>query len=81
MGGTVISVIEMDRGQPGYHAGGGPVTSDTSILAVVVDMLGDLPKIAHIQPLPARRAFHVVVGLCPSDAVDVPTRLRHLQRL
>ena len=79
MGGTVISVIGMDRGQPGYHAGGGPVTSDTSILAVVVDMLGDLPKIAHIQPLPARRAFHVVVGLGPSDAVDVLTRFR--QRL
>ena len=41
----------------------------------------DLPQIAHVEPLPARREFHVVVGLCPSDAVDVPTRFRHLQRL
>ena len=50
-------------------------------LVVVVDMLGVLPKIAHIHPLPARRAFHVVVGLYPSDAVDVPIRFRHLRRL
>jgi len=50
-------------------------------LAVTADMLGDLPKIAHVEPLPARRAFHVVVSLGPSDAVDVLTRFRHLQRL
>ncbi len=48
---------------------------------LIMDMLCVLTEIAHIEPLPARRAFHVVVGLCPSDAVDVPTRFRHLQRL
>jgi hypothetical protein len=50
-------------------------------LAVVVDVLCDLTEIAHVEPLPARRSFHVVVGLCPSYAVDVPTQFRHLQRL
>ena len=46
-----------------------------------MDMLCDLTEIAHVEPLPARRAFHVVVGLGPSDAVDVPTRFRDLQPL
>jgi len=40
-----------------------------------------LRRIAHVEPLPACWAFHVVVGLCPSDAVDVLTRFRPLQRL
>ena len=45
-------------------------------LAVVVDVLCDLTEIAHVETLPARRAFHVVVGLGPSL-----TRFRHLRRL
>jgi hypothetical protein len=44
-----------------------------------VDVLCELTEIEHVEPLPARRSFHVVVGLGPSDAVDVLTRFR--QRL
>src|SRR5207247_9650589 len=41
---------------------------------------GNSRSVAHVEPLPARRALHVAVGLGPSDAVDVLTRCRHLQR-
>jgi hypothetical protein len=46
----------------------------------IMDVFDDLPEIVHVEPLPARRAFHVAVSLGPSDAVDVLTRFRHLQR-
>jgi hypothetical protein len=36
---------------------------------------------AHVEPPAAAEAFHVMIGLGPSDAVGVLTRFRHLQRL
>ena len=29
----------------------------------IMDVFDDLPEIAHVEPLPARWAFHAVVGL------------------
>jgi hypothetical protein len=55
--------------------------TDELDLTGIVDMFEHLTQIAHVEPLPACWAFHVVVGLCPSDAVDVLTRFRPLQRL
>jgi hypothetical protein len=37
--------------------------------AFAVDVLHQLPKIPHIEPLPASWTFHVMIGLGLSDAV------------
>jgi hypothetical protein len=50
---------------------------DNELRFPVVDVLKDLAQIAHIEPLAAFGAFHVMVGLGLSDAVRVDTRFRH----
>jgi len=50
-------------------------------LAVVVDMLGDLTEIAHVEPLPATGTFHLMIGFGFGDAVSVLARFRHPERL
>jgi hypothetical protein len=41
----------------------------------IVDMIGNLFQVAHIEPLSAAGAFHVVVGLSLRDSVNVPAGL------
>jgi hypothetical protein len=50
---------------------GGPGTSTTFNLAVIMDVLGALGEIAHIKPLRADRALFEMIGLTLSDAVGI----------
>jgi hypothetical protein len=54
------------------------VTEDGS---EALDVRQHLLKVAHVKPLSPAGALHEMIGLCPSDAVSVLTRVRHLQRL
>jgi hypothetical protein len=44
-------------------------------LAAVMDMIGDLTEIAHIEPLLADRALHEMVGFGSSDAISIATSI------
>jgi hypothetical protein len=46
----------------------------------VVNMLHNLVHVAHVEPLPAARAFHVMFGLVPGDAIGVSTGFHHRSR-
>jgi hypothetical protein len=41
-----------------------------------VDVRQHVPKIAHVEPLPAPGAFHVMVGLSRGDTVRVDAGFR-----
>jgi hypothetical protein len=40
----------------------------------IVDVFDDVPNIAHVEPLAARRAFHVIAGIRLRDAISVDLR-------